>query len=70
MKSINWTKPTEVPDEEPPFDPAQGKTKERPSVTQEILHRDDLRDSAEFKVLRNIARTYARYYGPTGPTER
>lgn len=64
MKSINWTKPANA-HVDPPIDPTKSKTRERPQITEEILHRDELRDSAEFKVLRNIARTYARYYGPT-----
>ena len=66
MKPINWTRrPADTPDgEAPPFDPQQGQTRERPAVTREVLERDSLRDSAEHQVLRNIARTYARYYGP------
>lgn len=70
MKSINWTRRlAELPDDEvpPPLDPDIEQTKERPSVTQEVLDRDELRDSAEHRVLRNIARTYARYYGPQKP---
>ena len=51
-------------DEVPQLDPERDRTQERPLVTEQILNRDELRDSAEFLVLRNIARTYHRYYGP------
>lgn len=66
MKAINWTRFADEPAGEtpPPLDPERGSTAERPEVTREVLERDELRDSAEHKVLRNIARTYARYYGP------
>ena len=67
MKSINWTRRlADLPEDEvpPPVDPDLGRTVERPEVTRDVLSRDELRDSAEHRVLRNIARTYLQYYGP------
>ena len=64
MKSINWTLTDVSEDERPQLDPERDRTQERPTVTQETLERDELRQSAEHRVLRNIARTYHRYYGP------
>lgn len=63
MKAINWTRRlATVPDDEAPhLDPDLQRTKERPRVTREALKRDELRDSAEHRVLRNIARNYVRY---------
>lgn len=63
--SSRTRRPGETPDGDAPrFDPQRGRTRERPAVTKEVLRRAALRDSAEHNVLRNIARTYARYYGP------
>lgn len=69
MKSINWTRlmSDHEDDAPPPLDPDFEPTKERPAVTNDLLRREDLRDTAEHKVLKNIARTYARYYGPNKP---
>ncbi len=62
MKSIHWTRFAQEPESDAPRppEPADPTPKKRPPTAD----RDEMRDSAEHKVLRNIARTYARYYGP------
>ena len=53
----------------PTGDPNQGDAEpgephKRPEGQRRDGLRDPLRDSAEHQVLKNIARTYARYIGP------
>ena len=65
MRSIYWTQPPQLPDDEVPQpDPDREKTRERPAVTEDALNRENLRQTAEHEVLRSMLRHYAKYYGP------
>ena len=69
MKSITWTRrPSDSPDSLPNqeraarlIDKDSTKTVERPQITEEMLEIDARHGSARHRVLRNMARMYARY---------